>query len=115
MKNFFTTTRGRIRVNRLLLVTSVSLSVLSIGLQTCGRANSISDESIFGNSESLEIRIGESSLRATGSDTTGALMNLIKKEFLLETINSEEKLFQYNPQKEKLILKRRGNSFSTVS
>ena len=31
-------------------------------------------------------------------------MNLIKKEFSLETINSEEKYFQYNPPKEKLIL-----------
>ena len=97
------------------LRTLTTLSVLSIGLQMCGQANSTSDVSTFGNSESLEIRIGESSLRATGSGTTEALMNLIKKEFSLETINSEEKYFQYNPPKEKLILKRLDSSSSTAS
>ena len=98
------------------LRTLTTLSVLSIGLQMCGQANSTSDVSTFGNSESPRNKNRRVKSESDWKRYYGRLlMNLIKNEFSLETINSEEKYFQYNPPKEKLILKRPDNSSSTAS
>lgn len=115
MKNFFMTTHGRIRINRLLLVASVSLSVLSIGLQIYNQANNTSAANTFGNYESLEVGVGELQVRATGKNITEALMNLMKNERRLGTPLINERLFPYTPQKEELILKRQDNSSSILS
>tara|TARA_X000001036_G_scaffold173061_1_gene163748 strand:- start:1229 stop:1588 length:360 start_codon:yes stop_codon:yes gene_type:complete len=115
MKKFFMTTRGRIRVNRLLLATSVSLSVLSIGLQIYNQANNTSAANTFGNYESLEVEVGELQVRATGKNITEALMNLMKNERRLGTPLINERSFPYTPQKEELILKRQDNSSSILS
>ena len=84
------------------LRTLTTLSVLSIGLQMCGQANSTSDVSTFGNSESLEIRIGESSLRATGSDTTGALDELNQERVLLGNDQFRREILSVQPTKGKV-------------
>ena len=93
MKNFFMTTHGRMRVNRLLLVTSVSLSALSIGLQTYSLVGRTSAESTFGHYENLEVEVGELEVRATGKGTTEALMNLMKNAVELEIVPSNERFF----------------------
>jgi len=115
MKKFFMTTRGRIRVNRLLLVTSVSLSVLSTGLLISNQVSNTSVENIFGSYESLEVEVGELLVRATGKNTTEALMNLMKNASGLEILPINERLFPYTPQKEELILRRQDNSLSIPS
>ena len=90
------TTHGRMRVNRLLLVASVSLSVLSIGLQIYNQANNTSVVNTFGNYESLEVEVGELQVRATGKNITEALMNLMENAVQLEIVPSDEKYFRYN-------------------
>ena len=109
------TTRGRIRVNRLLLATSVSLSVLSIGLQICNQVNNTSDVNTFGNYESLEVEVGELQVRATGKNITEALMNLMKNASGLGMPLINDKLSPYMIPKEELILKRQDNSSSMLS
>ena len=110
MKNFFMTTHGRIRVNRLLLATSVSLSVLSIGLQIYNQANNTSAANTFGNYESLEVEVGELQVRATGKNITEALMNLMKNASGLGMPLLNDKLSPYMTQKEELISRRLDNS-----
>ena len=109
------TTRGRIRVNRLLLATSVSLSVLSIGLQIYNQANNTSAANTFTNYESLEVKIGELEVRATGKNITEALMNLMKNASGLGMPLINDKLSPYMIPKEELILKRQDNSSSMLS
>jgi len=109
------TTRGRIRVNRLLLATSVSLSVLSIGLQIYNQANNTSAANTFGNYESLEVEVGELQVRATGKNITEALMNLMKNASGLGMPLINDKLSPYMIPKEELILKRQDNSSSMLS
>jgi len=115
MKNFFMTTHGRIRINRLLLVASVSLSVLSIGLQICNQANNTSAANTFGNYESLEVEVGELQVRATGKNITEALMNLMKNASGLGMPLINEKLSPYMIPKEELISRRLDNSLSILS
>ena len=115
MKNFFMTTHGRMRVNRLLLVASVSLSVLSIGLQIYNQANNTSDVNTFGNYESLEVEVGELQVRATGKNITEALMNLMKNASGLGMPLINDKLSPYMIPKEELISRRLDNSLSILS
>ena len=55
-------------------------TVLSTGSLIFKMVDSTSAESTSGLSESLEVSLGELKVRATGRNTTEALMNLIQRE-----------------------------------
>ena len=60
------------------LRTLTTISVLSIGLQIYNLAKPTSVENTSGPLESLEVRAGELKLKATGKNTTEAVMSLMK-------------------------------------
>lgn len=62
------------------LRTLTTISVLSIGLQIYNQVDNTLVENTSGHSESLEVNLGRLSLKATGRNTTEALMNLIQRE-----------------------------------
>ena len=62
------------------LRTLTTISVLSIGLQIYNQVDNTLVENTSGHLESLEVNLGRLSLKATGRNTTEALMNLIQKE-----------------------------------
>ena len=85
------TTHGSTKVQLLLLTTLTISSVLSTGLQISRLANNTSDANTSTSSESLEVSLGKLSLRVTGKNTMGVVMNLLPIESLLETNVSNEK------------------------
>ena len=62
------------------LRTLTTISVLSIGLQIYNQVDNTLVENTSGHSENLEVNLGRLSLKATGKNTTEALMNLIQRE-----------------------------------
>jgi len=56
-----------------------TISVLSIALQTHLLVKDTSEENTFTNYENLELEVGELKVRATGKNTTEALLNLLPK------------------------------------
>ena len=73
-------TPGFLKDNLFYLKILVILSASSIALQISSRVNATSGESIFTNYESLEVEVGELKVKATGKNTTEALLNLLKNE-----------------------------------
>ena len=71
-------TPGFLKDNLFYLRTLTIIMGLSIVLQTCSLGRGTSEESILTNYESLELEVEGLSLRATGKDTTGVLLNLLK-------------------------------------
>ena len=61
------------------LRTLTTISVLSIALQTHSLVKDTSEENTFTNYENLELEVGELKVRATGKNTTEALLNLLPK------------------------------------
>ena len=61
------------------LRTLTTISVLSIALQTHSLVRGTSEENTFTNYENLEVEVGELKVRATGKNTTEALLNLLPK------------------------------------
>ena len=92
-------TLGLTMVSTLSLMTLAITMVSYTGFQTSKTEDSTSEESIFGNIESLEVNLGELKVKATGKDTTAAVRNLLKNVVELEIIPSEERYFPYIPQK----------------
>ena len=60
------------------LRTLTTISVLSIALQTHSLVKGTSEENTFTNYENLEVEVGELRVKATGKNTTEALVNLLK-------------------------------------
>ena len=56
----------------------MTISVLSIALQTHALVKDTSAENTFTNYENLEVEVGELKVRATGKNTTVVLLNLLK-------------------------------------
>ena len=61
------------------LRTLTTISVLSIALQTHSLVKDTSEENTFTSYENLELEVGELKVRATGKNTTEALVNLLPK------------------------------------
>jgi hypothetical protein len=61
------------------LRTLTTISVLSIALQTHSLVRGTSEGNTFTNYENLEVEVGELKVRATGKNTTEALLNLLPK------------------------------------
>jgi hypothetical protein len=70
-------TPGCITVNRSLLKTLGNIMVLSTVSLTSFLVGAILVESISGRYESLEVKVGELEVKATGRDTTAAVMSLM--------------------------------------
>jgi len=71
-------TPGFLKDNLFYLRTLTIIMGLSIVLQIASLGRDTSGESTFINYESLELEAGELNLRATGKNTTGVLLNLLK-------------------------------------
>ena len=84
-------TPGPIRVQLFLLTTLTISSVTSTALLICNRANSTSEENIFGRNVSLEVERKGLRLRVTGKNTMEVLTNLNQIENYLGTPASSEK------------------------
>ena len=61
------------------LRTLTTISVLSIALQTHSLVKDTSEGNTFTNYENLEVEVGELKVKATGKNTTEALLNLLPK------------------------------------
>ena len=85
LKEEITKTPGYMRVNLLLLTTLATSSVLSTGLLISRQVKDTSDVNTSTSSESLEVSLGKLSLKVTGKNTMGVVMNLLPIESLLET------------------------------
>ena len=72
------------------LRTLTTISVLSIALQTHSLVKDTSEENTFTNYENLELEVGELKVRATGKNTTEALVNLLKIANSTEIWSSNE-------------------------
>ena len=84
-------THGSTRI-QLSLLTILAISAVSYtGLLIYNVVNNISEENTSINSESLEVSLGKLSLKVTGKNTMGVVMNLIPIERFLETNVSNEK------------------------
>ena len=59
------------------LRTLTTISVLSIALQISSMVKGTSEGNTFTNYENLEVEVGELKVRATGKNTTEALLNLL--------------------------------------
>ena len=59
------------------LRTLTTSSVLSIALQISSMVKDTSEENTFTSYENLELEVGELKVRATGKNTTEALLNLL--------------------------------------
>ena len=84
-------THGSTRIQLSLLTILAISSVSSTGLLIYNHVNNTSEENTSINSESLEVSLGKLSLKVTGKNTMGVVMNLIPIESLLETNVSNEK------------------------
>ena len=84
-------THGSTRIQLSLLTILAISSVSSTALQIYNQVNNTSEENTSINSESLEVSLGKLSLKVTGKNTMGVVMNLIPIESLLETNVSNEK------------------------
>ena len=72
-------TPGFLKDTLFYLRTLTTISVLSIALQTHSLVKGTSEESTFTSYENLELEVGELKVRATGKNTTEALLNLLPK------------------------------------
>jgi len=72
------------------LRTLTTISVLSIALQTHSLVKGTSEENTFTNYENLEVEVGELKVKATGKNTTEALVNLLKIANSTEIWSSNE-------------------------
>jgi len=72
------------------LRTLTTISVLSIALQTHSLVKDTSEENTFSNYENLEVVVGELKVKATGKNTTAALVNLLKIANSTEIWSSNE-------------------------
>jgi len=84
-------THGSTKIQLSLLTILAISSVSSTALQIYNQASNTSDANTSTNSESLEVSLGKLSLRVTGKNTMGVVMNLLPIESLLETNVSNEK------------------------
>ena len=84
-------THGSIRIQLSLLTILAISSVSSTGLLIYNQVNNTSGENTSINSESLEVSLGKLSLKVTGKNTMGVVMNLIPIERFLETNVLNEK------------------------
>ena len=84
-------THGSTKIQLSLLTILAISSVSSTGLLIYNQVNNTSEENTSINSESLEVSLGKLSLKVTGKNTMGVVMNLIPIESLLETNVSNEK------------------------
>ena len=84
-------THGSTKIQLSLLTILAISSVSSTALQIYNQASNTSDANTSINSESLEVSLGKLSLKVTGKNTMGVVMNLIPIESLLETNVSNEK------------------------
>ena len=84
-------THGSTKIQLSLLTILAISSVSSTALQIYNQASNTSDANTSINSESLEVSLGKLSLKVTGKNTMGVVMNLIPIERLLETNVSNEK------------------------
>ena len=84
-------THGSTKIQLSLLTILAISSVSSTGLLIYNQVNNTSEENTSINSESLEGSLGKLSLKVTGKNTMGVVMNLIPIESLLETNVSNEK------------------------
>jgi len=84
-------THGSTRIQLSLLTILAISSVSSTGLLIYNQVNNTSEGNTSINSESLEVSLGKLSLKVTGKNTMGVVMNLIPIERLLETNVSNEK------------------------
>ena len=84
-------THGSTKIQLSLLTILAISSVSSTALQIYNQASNTSDANTSTNSESLEVSLGKLSLKVTGKNTMGVVMNLIPIESLLETNVSNEK------------------------
>ena len=84
-------THGSTRIQLSLLTILAISSVSSTALQIYNQVNNTSEENTSINSESLEVSLGKLSLRVTGKNTMGVVMNLLPIESVLETNVSNEK------------------------
>ena len=82
---------GSTKIQLSLLTILAISSVSSTGLLIYNQVNNTSEENTSINSESLEVSLGKLSLKVTGKNTMGVVMNLIPIERLLETNVSNEK------------------------
>ena len=82
---------GTTKIQLSLLTILAISSVSSTGLLIYNQVNNTSEENTSINSESLEVSLGKLSLKVTGKNTMGVVMNLIPIESLLETNVSNEK------------------------
>ena len=73
--------------------------------------NSTSEGSISGPSESLEVSLGELKVRATGKNTTGALIYLMKNVNRWGMMPSEERYSLYTVPKAEQTMKKPVNYF----
>ena len=76
---------GTTKIQLSLLTILAISSVSSTALQIYNLANNTSDANTSINSESLEVSLGKLSLKVTGKNTMGVVMNLLPIESLLET------------------------------
>ena len=104
-------TPGFLKDTLFYLRTLTTISVLSIGLQTYNLVNSTSEGSISGPSESLEVSLGELKVRATGKNTTGALIYLMKNVNRWGMMPSEERYSLYTVPKAEQTMKKPVNYF----
>ena len=84
-------THGSTRIQLSLLTILAISSVSSTALQIYNQVNNTSEDNTSINSESLEVSLGKLSLKVTGKNTMGVVMNLLPIESLLETNVSNEK------------------------
>jgi len=84
-------THGSTRIQLSLLTILAISSVSSTGLLIYNQVNNTSEENTSINSESLEVSLGKLSLKVTGKNTMGVVMNLIPIERFLETNVLNEK------------------------
>ena len=84
-------THGSIRIQLSLLTILAISSVSSTGLLIYNQVNNTSEGNTSINSESLEVSLGKLSLKVTGKNTMGVVMNLIPIERFLETNVLNEK------------------------
>ena len=84
-------THGSTKIQLSLLTILAISSVSSTALQIYNQASNTSDANTSINSESLEVSLGKLSLKVTGKNTMGVVMNLLPIESLLETNVSNER------------------------
>ena len=77
-KKLIMKTPGFLKDNLFYLRTLTTIMVLSIALQTHSLVKDTSGANTFTSYENLEVEVGELKVKATGKNTTEALVNLLK-------------------------------------